>query len=144
MNEQELKQTIIKILDDHQIGTMATIANQRPHSRYMTFFHDNFTLYTATSKDTHKVDDLRQNPYVHIIIGYSYEGIGDQYLEIEGQCELHDEPLIKDRLWNDKLKHWFSGPEDPNYLVLKITPSEFHLKNTNDHQNHRYKPTISD
>ena len=58
MAQEELKQQALKIMEDSMIGTLATIKENKPHSRYMTFFNDEFTLYTATSKQTQKVDEL--------------------------------------------------------------------------------------
>ena len=139
MDQQSLKQTIIKILDDHQIGTMATVEQDKPYSRYMTFFHDDVTLYTATNKQTHKVEDIKQNSHVHILLGYTFDGTSDQYIEIEGEASIHDEAEMKQRLWNEKLAPWFSGPDDPNYTVLKITPIEIRLKNTQDAKTHKLK-----
>ncbi|WP_067837751.1 pyridoxamine 5'-phosphate oxidase family protein [Amphibacillus sediminis] len=132
MTDALLEQKIKKIISDHQIGTMATVAQNRPYSRYMTFFADQFILYTATAKQTHKVEDIEENPYVHLIIGFTFDGTHDEYVEIEGQCSIHDDPSIKKKLWNKELEPWFSGVDDPNYLVLKITPQAIHLKN--DHQ----------
>ncbi|GGM33606.1 general stress protein 26 [Paraliobacillus quinghaiensis] len=137
MDQQLLKQTITKILDDHQIGTMATVEQDKPYSRYMTFFHDGITLYTATNKQTHKVEDIKQNPHVHILLGYTFDGTSDEYIEIEGEASIHDEAEMKQRLWNEKLSPWFSGPDDPNYTVLKITPTEIRLKNTQDAKTHK-------
>jgi len=71
------KKTALKILKESFVGTMATIQQNKPHTRYMTFFSDEFTLYTATSKKTQKVDELEKNPYTHILIGYDGKGIGD-------------------------------------------------------------------
>lgn len=134
MDNQQIKQTILKILDDHQIGTLATIERNKPYSRYMTFFHDELTLYTATNKQTHKVQDIETNPNVHILLGYSFDGLGDEYIELEGTATIHQDQVMKDRLWNDHLKPWFSGPQDPNYIVLKITPDNIQLRNTTDTQ----------
>ncbi|MDL4841142.1 pyridoxamine 5'-phosphate oxidase family protein [Aquibacillus rhizosphaerae] len=124
------KKEIEEILNDHQLGTLATVKDNKPFSRYMTFFNDNFTLYTATDRETHKVDDINKNPNVHILLGYTYDGINDKYIEIEGQAEIHDNQNIKEKLWNDKLKPWFNGPEDPSYTVLKIVPTKIRLMNT--------------
>ncbi|CQR48359.1 General stress protein 26 [Paraliobacillus sp. PM-2] len=136
MNNQNVKETVLKILDDHQIGTLATVEGNKPYSRYMTFFHDELTLYTATNIQTHKVKDIETNPHVHILIGYTFDGTGDEYIEIEGEASIHQEEDMKKRLWNDHLKPWFEGPEDPNYTVLKITPIEIRLKNTRDAKVH--------
>ena len=80
------KETALKILDSSNVGTMATVYKVKPHSRYMTFFHDDFTLYTATSNETDKVEELEKNPYTHILIGYDGDGVGDTYLEILGKA----------------------------------------------------------
>ncbi|WP_182200630.1 pyridoxamine 5'-phosphate oxidase family protein [Paraliobacillus salinarum] len=136
MDKQKMKETVFKILDDHQIGTLATVEDNKPYSRYMTFFHDELILYTATNKKTHKVKDIESNPHVHILIGYTFDGRRDEYLEIEGEASIHQETVMKEKLWNDHLKPWFKGPDDPNYTVLKITPTEIRLKNTRDAEVH--------
>ncbi|MCT2536179.1 pyridoxamine 5'-phosphate oxidase family protein [Aquibacillus koreensis] len=128
------KSEVEKILNDHQLGTLATVKDGKPFSRYMTFFNDDLTLYTATDNHTHKVDDIKNNPNVHILIGYTYDGLNDKYLEIEGQADVENTEGIKSKLWNEKLEPWFDGPEDPNYSVLKITPTEIRLMNTEDHE----------
>ncbi|HWL22940.1 MAG TPA: pyridoxamine 5'-phosphate oxidase family protein [Ureibacillus sp.] len=119
-----------KILDQNMIGTMATIEGNKPHSRYMTFFNNNFILYTVTNKDTHKVDELVNNPFTHILIGYDGKGFGDSFLEIEGKVEISSEESMKEKVWNEALIPWFKGPEDPKMVVLKITPTQIRLMNT--------------
>ncbi|HWJ79455.1 pyridoxamine 5'-phosphate oxidase family protein [Ureibacillus composti] len=119
-----------KILDDNMVGTMATIQGNKPHSRYMTFFNDNFTLYTVTSSDTHKVEELQQNPNTHILIGYDGKGFGDSFLEIEGKVEVSQNDGMKEKVWNKALKFWFDGPDDPKMVILKVTPTQMRLMNT--------------
>lgn len=124
------KEIAEKILEDNLVGTMATIEGNKPHSRYMTFFNDNFTLYTVTNKDTHKVDELSKNPYTHILIGYDGNGLGDSFLEIEAKVEISSEESIREKVWNKSLSNWFDGPEDPEMIVLKVVPSQIRLMNT--------------
>ncbi|MFJ8236954.1 pyridoxamine 5'-phosphate oxidase family protein [Ureibacillus sp. NPDC094379] len=119
-----------KILDDNMVGTMATIQGNKPHSRYMTFFNDNFILYTVTSDDTHKVEELQQNPNTHILIGYDGKGFGDSFLEIEGKVEVSQNDEMKEKVWNKALEFWFDGPDDPKMVILKVTPSQMRLMNT--------------
>ncbi len=133
------KEIAEKILEDNLVGTMATIEGNKPHSRYMTFFNDNFTLYTVTNKDTHKVDELSKNPYTHILIGYDGNGLGDSFLEIEAKVEISSEVSIREKVWNDSLSDWFEGPDDPEMIVLKVVPSQIRLMNTKG-----YEPTIVD
>lgn len=119
-----------KILEDNMVGTMATIKGDKPHSRYMTFFNDNFTLYTVTSDDTNKVEELSKNPYTHILIGYDGKGLGDEFLEIEGRAEISSDDSMREKVWNDVLKGWFTGPHDESMVILKVTPNQIRLMNT--------------
>lgn len=129
MNQEEAKKVALGILDDSKVGVLATVKANKPHTRYMTFFHDGFTLYTATSKKTQKVEELELNPHAHILLGYEGEGVGDAYLEIEGKMAAHDDDEIIDKVWNDHLKGWFSGPDDPNLMILRINPDRVRLMN---------------
>lgn len=124
------KEQALKILNDNMIGTMATVQQNKPHSRYMTFFNDDCILYTATSKKTHKVEDIEQNPYTHILLGYDGNGLGDSFLEIEGKVEESDDESMKEKVWNDALKGWFEGPEDPDLVILKIVPTQVRVMNS--------------
>ena len=124
------KEQALHILENNMIGTLATVQQDKPHSRYMTFFHDEFILYTVTSKKTHKVEEAANNPHTHILLGYDGKGLGDSYLEIEGMIEQSDDPMMKEKVWNDALKGWFDGPDDPDLIVLKITPTQIRLMNT--------------
>jgi len=123
------KKSALKILKESYVGTMATIQENKPHTRYMTFFNDEFILYTVTSKQTEKVDELEANPHTHILIGYEGEGFGDDFLEIQGTVTISSDETMKEKVWNKMLKPWFSGPEDPNLIVLKVTPDTIRLMN---------------
>lgn len=123
------EETALKILNKDFVGTMATVQDNKPHSRYMTFFNDEFTLYTATSTETHKVDELRENPHTHILIGYEGKGFGDEYLEIEGTVEESKEESLKEKVLDRVSNKIFKGPDDPKLVILKITPTQIRLLN---------------
>ncbi|TDQ36412.1 pyridoxamine 5'-phosphate oxidase family protein [Aureibacillus halotolerans] len=129
MNQQELKKHIMTILDAHQVGTLATINDGKPYTRYMTFFNKAFTLYTPTSKSTHKVDHIEQNPNVHILLGYEGDGYNDSFVEIEAVAEIEEDQETKKSLWNEKLGHYLSGPDDPNYVVIRCKPNSIRYMN---------------
>lgn len=131
MTQDELKTSIQHILNDSNVGIMATVQNNKPHARYMTFSSDELNLYTATDEDTHKVDELEKNPYTHILLGYEGEGYGDEYVEYEGKVQITDSLELKQKLWNMNMEKWFDGPHDPNYIVLEIRPILIRLMNKN-------------
>ncbi|MBU8741016.1 pyridoxamine 5'-phosphate oxidase family protein [Bacillus licheniformis] len=129
MEQQQLKNKVLDILDHHKIGSLATVESGKPHSRYMTFFHDGLTLYTPTSDETHKAEEIDNNPNVHVLLGYNGEGLGDAYLEITGTAKLNHSKDLKDKIWDERLEQWFDGKDDPNLTVLEIEPSEIRLMN---------------
>jgi general stress protein 26 len=136
MNQTELKQQIGKVLEESKVGTLATVKGSKPHSRYMTFFNDDLTLYTPTSKETHKTDEIESNPNVHILLGYEGEGYGDTFVEIQGQASIEEAREYKEKLWNDHMEKWFDGKNDPDYIVLKITPDTIRLMNDEEGSPH--------
>lgn len=129
MHQQELKQTIESVLANSSTGIMATVKDNKPHARYMTFFNENFTLYTPTNKETDKTEEVEENPQAHILLGYEGEGIGDTYVEYEGKVTIKSDNELKNKIWNDDMKNWFDGPNDPNLVILEIQPTQIHLKN---------------
>ncbi|WEZ07344.1 pyridoxamine 5'-phosphate oxidase family protein [Priestia flexa] len=131
MNKQEMMDKLSNLLDENRVGTLATVVNQKPNSRYMTFFKKDgdITLYTPTSIATHKGDEIDENGNVHILLGYSGEGYGDNYVEVSGIAKINDNQELKNRFWNDHMSQWFNGPDDTNYVLLEITPTHIKLMN---------------
>ncbi|MUV37626.1 General stress protein [Lentibacillus sp. JNUCC-1] len=129
MNQTEIKSIAENILNKSFVGPMATVKGNKPHSRYMTFMNDNLTLYTATSRETDKKDEIEANPYTHILLGYDGEGFNDDFVEYTGKVSIHDDESMKEKMWNEHMKHWFDGPEDPDLIVLKITPVAVRVMN---------------
>lgn len=119
-----LQSKIVELFDNHKVGTLATIQDNKPYSRFMMFFHEDLTLYTATNKETHKVDDLSQNPNVHILLGVHDAGFSGAYCEIEATATIEDSKDKKEKYWNDKLSKWLGGPDDPNYVLLQLKPQK--------------------
>ncbi|USK35231.1 pyridoxamine 5'-phosphate oxidase family protein [Bacillus sp. F19] len=130
MDKQKLNKEVLDILKKHKVGTLATVVDNKPHSRYMTFFNDELMLYTPTNKNTHKAEEIDENPNVHILIGYEGEGYGDSYIEFEGKASISEDQKLKEKIWNDHMKNWFEGPNDPNYIVLAIKPHKIRLMNS--------------
>jgi general stress protein 26 len=129
LNQTEIRNSIEKILDESHTGTLATVKNNKPHSRYMTFFHRDNILYTPTDKNTDKTEEIDANPYTHILIGYEGEGFGDEYIEYQGKAAFNESEELKKEFWNDDMKLYFDGPEDPDYTLLEIRPTGIRLMN---------------
>lgn len=122
-----VREEILEVLNREKIGTMATVENGKPYSRYMTFQHEDFVLYTVTNKHSEKMEELRKNPYTHILYGYENGGFGDTYVEIEGKLtEVHEEGI------KNKIAEFFTsifvGNQD-EMVTLKIEPIRMRLMN---------------
>lgn len=119
----DVKQKVLHMLEKHTVGTLATISNGKPFSRFMLFFHEDVTLYAVSNKNTHKVEDVESNPAVHILLGLDAKNYSQPYCEFEARATVEDSPELRERFWDDTLKEWMSGPNDPDYVLLKFTPT---------------------
>lgn len=122
MENKQLEQIISEALDRHKFGSLATVEQNKPKARYMAVFHDGLKVHLATNRKTHKVEELKQNPNAFLLLGF--DGTGPKELiEIEGTVHITKNDELRKSLWNDEMKQWFDGPDDPNYVILDIQPS---------------------
>jgi general stress protein 26 len=126
---EDLKKKVLNVISEHRTGVLSTVENNKPHSRYMTFYHDQLTLYTPTKRETEKVEELEKNPAVSVLLGYEKHGQSDAYIEISGTAAINDSQELKGQYWDDSFQNWFSGPEDPNYILIEIQPEVVRLLN---------------
>ena len=131
MENLELKEMVLNVLNDHRTGILSTVENNKPHSRYMTFYNDYLTLYSPTKRDTEKIGEIEKNQNVSVLLGYEEKGQTDSYVQISGKAILCDSPEVKSKYWNDSFSKWFDSPEDPNYLLIKINPEIIRVLNLN-------------
>ncbi|CAM4208797.1 MULTISPECIES: pyridoxamine 5'-phosphate oxidase family protein [Paenibacillus] len=131
MNNNELEQTILKALDDNKFGSFGTIeAGNKPKVRYMAVFHDGLNIYLATNRKTHKVEELQENPNAFLLLGYE-QGGGRDVLEIEARASVTKDDSLRSKVWNKSLEEWFKGPDDPDYVILELTPTRIEYMGKN-------------
>ena len=129
MTNQDIKNQAIKIISGHRTGILSSVENNKPHSRYMTYYNDDLTLYTPTQMDTEKIEEIEKNPYVAVLLGYEEKGQSDTFIEITGKSAINNTETLKKQFWDDSFQEWFEGPEDPNYVYLQITPEVVRILN---------------
>lgn len=134
MSNQDLKEQVVNIISNHRTGVLSSVENNKPHSRYMTFYHDDLTLYTPTQMDTEKIEEIQKNPAVSVLLGYEVKGQSDAYVEVSGTSTINDSPILKKQFWDESFNQWFDGPEDPNYVFLEIQPETVRLLNIHGEQ----------
>lgn len=124
----DVKDKALKIMSKNDVGVLATVSGKKPIARYMSFYSEEFVLYTVTDKRTEKVEDIEENAHAFILLGYE-DGILDKdYVEIEATVSTTQDPELIDRAWNDYMDDQYSGKDDPNILVLKLSPVSVTMK----------------
>jgi general stress protein 26 len=122
VKNQQLQDTIVKALSDNQFCSFATVESNKPHVRYMALFNDGLTIYLATNKKTHKVEELQQNPHIHLIAGFDGKR-SSVIVQVEGTARISKDESLKEKIWQDDFKQWFEGKQDPNYVIIEISPT---------------------
>jgi len=120
----ELKKKILAKMDRPTLCALATITEDgKPWVRYVTPMADeDLNIWMATFIISRKVGQIRKNPEVHLTVGVTDIATAESYLQVQGRAEILTDEATKKAVWNDHLKAIFSGPDDPNYCVCKITP----------------------
>ncbi|USK61671.1 pyridoxamine 5'-phosphate oxidase family protein [Peribacillus asahii] len=129
MSQQDLKKEVVEILSNHRTGVLSSVENNKPHSRYMTFYNEDLTLFTPTQADTEKIEEIEKNPAVSVLLGYEDKGQSDTYVEIAGTSTINNSEQLKKQFWDESFNKWFDGPEDPNYVFLQIQPETVRILN---------------
>ncbi len=123
-SNEELKKKILAKLTGPTLCALGTLTEDgKPWVRYVTPFADeDLTLWMATFLGSRKVAQIKKNPEVHLTTGVATMETAESYLQIQGRAEILTDERSKKTVWFDHLKNVFSGPEDPNFVVCKITP----------------------
>lgn len=123
MNELEAK--IRRILEKPQTAALATIGDHgAPWVRYVTVRAEkDFILHFCTGRSTRKAGQILANPQVHLTCGNLQPPDDSAYLQIAGRAEIRSDPATRAKYWQDDWSRYFSGPDDPDYVMVFVTPS---------------------
>jgi len=108
---------------------IATVAGDKPRVRIVHPTWDGEVLWFATGPDSPKAKQLRQNPNVDI----QYQVAPPDFLHVmvRGTAELITDQNTKNHAWEaidyDLTQFGSTGPDDPNFLPIRITPSRVEL-----------------
>jgi general stress protein 26 len=129
----ELKQKILAKIDKPTLSALATMTEDgKPWVRYVTPMADeDLNLWVATFINSRKVSQIKKNPEVHLTTGVLEPEKAESYLQIQGRAEILTDSESRNRVWGDFLKPIFSGPDDPNLCVCKITPYRIEYQSLN-------------
>ena len=123
-----LKEQIAAIITPLQLSSLATIADGKPWVRYvMTTGGDDLKVRLATYAGSRKVAQIAANPEVHLTLGVNDPAMMKPYLQIQGRAQFSTEAAERHGFWSGMLANYFSGPDDPNYGVVIVTPYRIEL-----------------
>ena len=121
----DLKARIYDVLKQRRVACFATVtAENKPWVRYVVATADPETLSLtfATHLKSRKVGQIRANPEVHLCTGVSNLETARHYVQVQGTAEVVTDAAAKQAYWKDSLASYFSGPDDPDYSLVVITP----------------------
>ncbi len=123
MEKISLKNKIAELTSKTQLASVATIKDGKPWVRYMMLSGEpDLTLYTSTFSSARKVEQIEKNSNVNIILGGDEQNFKDPHVNIQATAQVCTDLETKKKHWDEHLEIFFSGPEDPNFSVIKISP----------------------
>jgi general stress protein 26 len=138
MDEKELKRACLNLMDTADAVYLSTFGDDGfPHTRMMSNLRNkeenpacaellepdkkDFVVFFATGTSSVKMQQIRANPRVS---AYFCKPRELRALMLGGQVEVIEDCQFKRKLWQDVWEiHWPKGPEDPEFTVLKLSPT---------------------
>ncbi len=138
MKESEIKQECLKLVESAesmylgtngddgmpQIRMMSNLRNPQSCTKapkeLFAGLEDSFTAYMITGHSSPKMQEIRINPNVSL---YYCKPQEFHTLLLTGTAEEVPDMELKKLIWQDEWAvHWPGGPEDPELVLLKMTP----------------------
>ena len=108
---------------------VATVHGDQPRVRIVHPTWDGDVLWFATGPDSPKAHQLRANPAVDI--QYQVAPPEFTHVLVRGTAELVTDQATKRHAWDaidyDLTQFGSTGPEDPNFLPVKVVPRRVEL-----------------
>lgn len=124
----DVRERLVEVVGEGEpfLCSLATVgADGAPRVRFVRAKVDrDITLRIPTFVGTQKVRDVHADPRVHITCGDTDAERPGTYFQIDGTAEIATDAAEREAAWTPRLSKWFSGLDDANYAVVKVTPTE--------------------
>ena len=132
----ELHKKILEKMRELTLASFATTTRDgKPWVRYVVVKADeNMNIWFATFKSSRKVDQISANPDVHLLLGVTDLPTAASWIQVQGRAEILEDAETKNAVWYNMLEPMFTGPDDPNYAVCKVTPQRIEYYTMNRQQ----------
>jgi len=108
---------------------LATVAGSEPRVRMVHPTWDGRVLWFATDPDSPKARQMTENPAVDVQFQVAPPDF--VHIMVRGRAELCSDPGDKARAWEvidyDLTQFGTTGPDDPNFLPVRIVPERVEL-----------------
>ncbi len=138
MEEKEIKQACLNLMETADAVYLSTLGDDGfPYTRMMSNLMNrqenpgcaevletdkkDFDVYFVTGSSSVKMQQIRANPKVSV---YFCNPAEFHTLMLRGQVQEITDKEFKKQLWQDGWEiHWQGGAEDPEFIVLQLSPT---------------------
>ena len=119
--EAEKREHLRKIVNAARTSMLVTYGAMGLHGRPMANAEvsEPFEMiWFATSRSSVKMDELKRDDRVFL----AYHGSGTEWATISGRARAVDDRAKIRELWSPVWKVWFESADDPDIILLAVTP----------------------
>jgi len=121
----KIKEEIWAKFDEHRVVHLATMDETQPRVRPVTMVPLDSQFWILTGKGDEKMKQLKSNPQIEVCYPIEKdENTG--YARFSGRAIIIEDFDIKKDISRrvNFFKHYWKGPEDPNFALLKMVFKE--------------------
>jgi len=121
----EVQKEVWNLLKPSQCVYLATAEGDQPRVRPVTLLDIDRKFWIATGRRSAKARQMLRNPNVEFCLPLT-ETSGTGYLRIAGVATAEEDPETRRRIGDQIsfLREYWSGPDDPNVILIRITRVE--------------------
>ena len=121
----EVQKEVWNLLKPSQCVYLATAEGDQPRVRPVTLLDIDRKFWIATGRQSAKARQMLRNPNVEFCLPLT-ETSGTGYLRIAGVATAEEDPETRRRIGDQIsfLREYWSGPDDPNVTLIRITRVE--------------------
>ena len=127
------KDEIIDLIKDAGYGVLATCEDIQPKARpMMPYLDEEGNLLLAVLSHSRTISQIKKNPLVEMC----YVDRKMNFARISGQAKISSDLEKKQIVWNNiaMLRQFFTGVEDPNFVLIQIDTTTVEAMNPRQKQ----------
>ena len=139
VSAEGLKNKIIKVIKGSKLASLATVVNGKPWVRYVVARSEGLTIYICTFKDSRKVRQMQKT----LMCILPLAGVWRIWKLLMFRLRLVPRRAldagIRKKLWVPFMRKYYTGVDDPQYVVIEAKPVLIEYMSTESHTPQIYK-----